>query len=244
MSLVLLVRHGRTEANAAGILAGRTAGLGLDPVGIAAAEALRDRLAAAPVVAAVSSPLERTRQTADIVLDGRLPLAIDDRLVECDYGDWTGVELRRLRRRKLWTAIQTRPSEVTFPRGESFVAMQERAVAAIRDHDSVVTREHGDDAVWIAFSHADVIKAIVTDAIGAPLDRLQRVVIDPCSVTAIRYTPAQPLVHVVNAAGIDPIAALTAPRSAPSGSKSGRVPFHEGVVGGGPGAGPDAATAG
>lgn len=236
MSLGLLVRHGRTEANAAGILAGRTPGLGLDPVGVAAAEALRDRLAGAPIVAAATSPLDRTRQTAEIVLGGRLPVTVDERLIECDYGDWTGIELRRLRRRKLWSTIQERPSQVTFPGGESFAAMQERAVAAIRDLDTAVAREHGDEAIWIAFSHADVIKAIVTDAVGASLDRLQRIVVDPCSVTAIRYTATQPLVHVVNAAGEDPIGALIAPPSRSAGRRRATGAVHDGVVGGGAGA--------
>lgn len=244
MALVLLVRHGRTEANAAGTLAGRTPGLRLDPVGVAAAEALRDRLAGAPLAAAVTSPLDRCRQTAEIVVAGRIPVTADDRLIECDYGTWTGLELARLRRRKLWPAIQNRPSEVTFPGGESFRAMQERAVTAIREHDAAVARDHGDDAVWVAFSHADVIKAIVTDAVGAPLDRLQRIVVDPCSVTAIRYTPGNPLVHVVNAAGLDPIAALIAPPARPRRGRRGRAGVRrapEAVLGGGAGPAPVAA---
>lgn len=244
MGLLILVRHGRTAANATGILAGRTPGLGLDPVGVASAEALRERLAAAPFVAAVSSPLDRCIQTADIVLNGRLPVTIDERLTECDYGDWTGQELQRLRRRKLWPTIQATPSQVTFPGGESFPSMQARGVAAIRDHDAAVIAAHGADAVWIAFSHGDVIKAIITDAVGAPLDHLQRIVVDPCSATAIRYTSGHPLVHVVNAAGPDPIAALVRPPGPGPGSGVRRKARHEGVVGGGGGTETSSAAAG
>jgi probable phosphomutase (TIGR03848 family) len=241
MSLVILVRHGRTAANAAGILAGRTPGLRLDPVGVASAEALRDRLAEAPLVAAVSSPLDRCRQTADIVVNGRLAVTTEPRLTECDYGEWTGQELRRLRRRKLWPTIQATPSQVTFPGGESFPQMQARAVAAIRDHDAAISAAHGPEAVWIAFSHGDVIKAIITDAVGAPLDHLQRIVVDPCSATAIRYTSGHPLVHVVNAAGTDPISALVRPPADGSGTRGRRRPRHDGVVGGGDG--PESARA-
>src|SRR5690625_3959038 len=234
MSLLLLVRHGRTAANATGILAGRTPGVTLDEVGVAAAEALRGRLAHAPLVAAITSPLERCRQTAEIVADGRIPVRTDDGILECDYGEWTGRGLEELRQQSLWETIQQRPSTVTFPGGEAFQDMQNRAVATIREHAAAVDREHGEDAAWLAFSHGDVIKAIITDAMGAPLDRLQRFMVDPCSVTAIRYTGESTLVHVVNAAGPDPIAALLSRQDADTNdTTSDATTAHEGIVGGG-----------
>ncbi len=206
MTTVLLLRHGRTAANTAGILAGWTPGVDLDDRGSEQAAAVADRLRAVPLAAVVSSPLERCRQTAAAVVDGRATSVItDDRLGECRYGDWTGRALKDLAREPLWKVVQQHPSAAVFPgpEGEGLAATQSRAVAAVRDWNAKIAAEHGPDAVWLACSHGDVIKAVVADALGLHLDLFQRIVVDPCSISVVRYTETRPFVVKVNDSGSD-----------------------------------------
>jgi probable phosphomutase (TIGR03848 family) len=202
---VLLVRHAHTAANAAGILAGVGTDGGLDDVGLTQARALAARLAAVPLAAVVSGPLRRCRETADILMaDHAGPsIIVDDRLTECDYGAWTGRPLRELSRERLWRVVQTHPSAVTFPGGESMRAVQARAVDAVRDHDARVAEAAGPEAVWLAVSHSDVIKSVVADTLGMHLDQFQRLVIDPGSLTALRYTDLRPFAVCLNDTGGD-----------------------------------------
>ncbi|WP_422115270.1 histidine phosphatase family protein [Brachybacterium sp. UNK5269] len=201
MATVLLVRHGRTTANATGLLAGRTAGVDLDDVGRGQAALTGDRLAAVPLVAVVSSPLERCRQTAQHLLDRQAatPSAlVEPDLTECDYGQWQGRMLSELATEELWPRVQSQPSAVVFPGGESLAAMQARSVAAIRRHDAAVEAEHGPAAVWAAVSHGDLIKSILADALGMHLDLFQRITVGPSSVSIVSYGPSRPSVHAVN----------------------------------------------
>ena len=208
MATLLLLRHGRTTSNANGTLAGWQP-IELDDAGRAQAEAVAARLRALPLAQVVTSPLIRCRQTV-AALD--VEPAVDDRLIECGYGDWTGQPLRTLAKDPLWKVVQQHPSAVVFPGegGEAMAAMAARAVAAVRDWDAKVTAGHGPDAVWLACSHGDVIKAIVADALGLHLDQFQRLVVDPASLTAIRYTPTRPFVIRINDTGGD-LAGLAPP---------------------------------
>ena len=201
MATVLLVRHGRTTANATGLLAGRTPGVQLDQIGQDQAALAGARLAAVPLVAVVSSPLERCRETAQHIIDRQTGTAltpIEDQLSECDYGDWQGRTLNDLSQEKLWSVVQTQPSAVTFPGGESMAAMQARSVAAIRRLDAGFEAEHGPGAVWVAVSHGDIIKSILADALGMHLDLFQRISVGPASVSIVRYGEARPDVVATN----------------------------------------------
>jgi probable phosphomutase (TIGR03848 family) len=189
MATVLLVRHGRTAANARGVLAGRAPGVGLDEVGREQAARTAERLAAVPLAAVVSSPLLRCRQTARAILDrqpGSPAAPVDRGLTEADYGTWQGRAISDLAREALWSVVQTRPSDAVFPGGEAMAAMQARAVAAIARHDHAVEAEAGAGAVWAAVTHADIIKSVLADAQGLPFDRFQRIAADPASVSIIR----------------------------------------------------------
>ncbi|MFV2120101.1 histidine phosphatase family protein [Streptomyces sp. Act-28] len=194
MATLILVRHGRSTANTAGVLAGRTPGVTLDERGAAQAAALPGRLAEVPLALAVSSPLERCRDTLAPLLAARPGLALhtEERINECDYGDWSGRELAELADEPLMDVVQHHPSAAAFPGGESMRAMQARAVDAVRDWNARVAADHGEDAAYVMCSHGDVIKALVADALGLHLDLFQRVHVDPCSVTAIRYTRTRP----------------------------------------------------
>ncbi|MEJ1180692.1 MULTISPECIES: MSMEG_4193 family putative phosphomutase [unclassified Pseudarthrobacter] len=201
MATVILVRHGRTTANAAGLLAGRAAGVSLDQLGHEQAALTGDRLAAVPVVGVVSSPLERCQQTAQLILDRQAgtPYApLEPDLTECDYGQWQGRTLSDLATEDLWSAVQSQPSSVIFPGGESMAAMQARAVAAIRRHDAAFEAEYGPGAVWVAVSHGDVIKSIVADALGMHLDLFQRINVGPASVSIVHYGAVRPTVYATN----------------------------------------------
>jgi probable phosphomutase (TIGR03848 family) len=201
MATVILVRHGRTTANAAGLLAGRAAGVSLDQIGREQAALAGDRLAVVPLAGVVSSPLERCQQTAQLILarQAGTPYApVDPDLTECDYGLWQGRTLNDLATEDLWAAVQSQPSAVVFPGGESMAAMQGRSVAAIRRHDAAFEAEYGPGAVWVAVSHGDVIKAILADALGMHLDLFQRINVNPASVSIVRYGTSRPSVYATN----------------------------------------------
>ncbi|MDH6130838.1 putative phosphomutase (TIGR03848 family) [Kitasatospora sp. MAA4] len=197
MPTLLLVRHGRSTANTAGILAGWTPGVDLDDTGRSQAAALVDRLTGVPLAQVVSSPLERCRQTLAPLVEARPELGgptVDERFGECHYGDWTGRPLSELALDPLWRTVQDHASAAVFPGGESLRALSHRTVAAAREWDEKIAAEHGPEAVWAVCTHGDVVKAVVADALGMHLDHFQRINVEPCSVTAIRYTPQRPFV--------------------------------------------------
>jgi probable phosphomutase (TIGR03848 family) len=231
VATVLLLRHGRTTANADGGLAGRRP-VELDDLGRAQATAVGARLKGLPLAAVVTSPLIRCRQTVELALPDAVA-TVDDRLIECGYGTWEGQPLKTLAKDPLWTVVQLHPSAVVFPDGEPMAAMAARAAGAIRDWDARVTAEHGPDAMWLACTHGDVIKAIVADALAVHLDLFQRIVADPASLTAIRYTPTRPFLLRLNDTGADP-AALVPPRRT---RRRPRRADSDAVVGGGAGHG-------
>lgn len=236
VSTVVFLRHGRSTANTAGTLAGWTPGVFLDDTGEAQASAVGERIAAAGIAVAevVSSPLDRCLQTADRVVAalGGTPRTVHEGLGECRYGAWTGRPLTELVKEELWQVVQHRPSAARFPSsaayaGESLPEMQERALRAIRETDARIRARHGDDAVWVAVSHGDVIKSVLADAVGAGLDDFQRLHIDPASLSVVRYTGAKPFVLRLNDTGGD-LSTLRPPEHP-------AVPEGDAVVGGGTG---------
>ena len=201
---MVLVRHGRTKANADGVLAGWSPGVFLDEAGEAQAAAVAERLSALPLAALIASPLDRTQQTADAIAVSQradLPRHTDERIGECRYGDWTGKSLAELAKDPMWSVVQSHPSAAIFPgpEGESMRAMQHRAVGAIRDWNARL----GEASVYAVVSHGDVIKAVLADALGMHLDQFQRITVDPCSVSIVRYTTHRPFVLRTNDVGGD-----------------------------------------
>ncbi|HEY5336347.1 MAG TPA: histidine phosphatase family protein [Mycobacteriales bacterium] len=233
MTTLVLVRHGLT-AMTGPVLAGWTPGVHLDERGRKQAEAVAERLAPLPFAALVTSPLERCTDTIAIVarhLTDEPKVHKDKRIAECRYGDWTGRPLKELAKEPMWKVVQAHPSAAIFPGGEGLADVQARAVGAVRDHDTRLRAEHGDDAVWLACSHGDVIKSIVADALGLHLDLFQRITIDPCSVTVIRYTELRPFVVRVNDTGGDVAALVPGKKS----SRRHRKASSDAAVGGGAG---------
>lgn len=232
MTVVLIVRHGLTSTTGKA-LTGWLPGITLDDRGQAQAAAVAGRLSRLPLAAVVSSPLERCMQTAATIAQVQsdpMHVLADDRLGECKYGDWTGQPLRKLTRDPLWRVVQAHPSAVTFPGpdGESMSAMQQRAVSAVREWNAKL----GPDAVYLICSHGDVIKAILADALGMHLDMAQRIQVDPCSLSIIRYTPLRPFVLGMNDTTADAEALAGLARQQPAGRKADA----DAQIGGGAGA--------
>lgn len=217
---VILLRHGRSTSNTAGVLAGRSEGVDLDDKGREQAVGLIDRIGDLPIRAVITSPLLRCRNTV-APLAGSLCLEpfVEDRLAEVDYGEWTGRKIGELGKEPLWRVVQAHPSAAVFPGGEGLAQVQTRAVAAVREHDRRLSEEHGGDALWVACTHGDVIKSLIADAYGMHLDGFQRVTADPASVSVIRYTPLRPFVLHVNHTGGRLAAALRAGPPAKTGDE-------------------------
>jgi probable phosphomutase (TIGR03848 family) len=229
VTTLLLVRHGRTAANAGGVLAGWSDGVDLDDRGREQAQALSERLSEVAVSAIVTSPLDRCRQTAEALAMSRpeTPVHLDDRVGEVHYGDWTGQPLKALAKQPLWKTVQAHPSAVVFPgeHGEAMAAMQGRVLAAVREWNATL----GDDAVYLMVSHADVIKAVLADALGQHLDQFQRIVVDPASLSVVRYEPTRAFVERMNDTG-GGVSGLKAKKRRRSRKRS-----QDAVVGGGAG---------
>jgi probable phosphomutase (TIGR03848 family) len=212
VTTLILLRHGRSSANVAGVLAGRSPGVELDETGRAQAEEVAARLAPIPIAEIVSSPLVRCQQTvAPIAAARELTPVIEPELSEVDYGAWTGETLKVLAKQPLWKVVQQHPSAVVFPDGEGLAGMQARSVGAVRRHAARIGAEHGPQAVWLACSHGDVIKAVLADALATHLDNFQRIMVDTCSVSVVHYTETRPFVARVNDLGGD-VAGLIPPK--------------------------------
>jgi len=201
-TVVLLVRHGQTPTTGK-LLPGRAPGLHLADVGIEQAQRAAERIAALSTVDAIyASPLERARETAAPIAAARgLKTRIDKGLLECDFGDWTGAELKNLMKLPEWNTVQRYPSGFRFPGGESFTEMQNRITATLA---RLAAQHRGHTIVCV--SHADPIKAAVAHAMGTHLDLFQRIVINPCSVSALFLSPGGPAVLTVN--NVDELSAL------------------------------------
>jgi probable phosphomutase (TIGR03848 family) len=199
VTTVLFIRHGLTSLTGA-VLTGWTPGVHLDDRGRAQVISLGERVRSVALAAVVTSPLERCLETAEALLAGRSPvpaLHVDDRFGEVGYGSWTGRSVKDLRKEPLWRVVQGHPSAAAFPDGEGLAAMAARAAAGVQAWNAQL----GPDATYAVVSHADVIKALVADALGLHLDGFQRIAVDPASLTAIRYAELRPLVLRVNDTG-------------------------------------------
>jgi len=182
---VVLLRHAHSTANLKGVLAGRDNRVGLSPRGRREAEELADLLATQKFDAIYSSPLRRCKETiAPLLVLKKQKVEFLDDLLEMEYGRWSGKSLPLLAKEELWKAIQSRPSTVRFPGGESFPEM------SVRANQAVMTKAAGKSRILIV-SHGDVIKSIVAFHLGLTLDLFQRISIDPASITTIRLPHSQ-----------------------------------------------------
>ena len=158
MPILYLVRHAQSTANAQGVLAGRLPGISLDKKGTKQAEKLAKFLTTIEFEKIVVSPLERTQETATILKPG-VELKLDYRIAECDYGDWSGKKIENLQKEELWKTVQSKPSEVIFPKGEPMAEMFSRSWNAVKFWNEEITGN------YLMVSHADVIKSIFAESL-------------------------------------------------------------------------------
>ena len=196
MTLVLLLRHGANDW-VHGRLAGWTPGVHLNDEGRRQAADLSRRLGDLSIDALYSSPLERCVETAQAVAEPRgLPISLDEQIGEVRYGEWQGAELKQLYTHELWPGVQHYPSGTRFPQGETLGEAQMRIVRAI---DQLRSR-HPEQTIAIV-SHADLIKLATAYYIGLHIDLFQRLVINPCSLTALQFERMGPRLLACNDTG-------------------------------------------
>ena len=182
MPLFLLIRHGENDYVKKGFLAGRTPGVNLNKAGQEQARLLAEKLAAAPIKAIYSSPLERALQTAEPLAKALgVEVSLRPGLTEVEVGDWTGMKLNRLRSQKLWNVVQFSPSRMQFPGGETFAQAQYRICQELE----VLSKQHEPMDLVICVTHADPIRLAVAYFVGMPLDTFQRLAVAPASITAL-----------------------------------------------------------
>jgi len=196
VTLLLLMRHG-TNDWVHGRLAGWTPGVHLNDEGKAQAAALSERLGDLPIAAIYTSPLERCVETATAIARPRgLDLRLVEQIGEVRYGEWQGAELKELYKHELWPGVQFYPSGTRFPNGETLGEAQMRMVQAL---DGL--RERHPKETIAVFSHADIIKLAIAHYVGMHMDLFQRLVINPCSLTAIAFERMGPRLLAFNDMG-------------------------------------------
>ncbi len=227
---VILLRHGRSTANTAGVLAGRGADIHLDEHGRGQAEAVAQRLAGITLARIISSPLERCLETVGpLAAATGLAVEIESDVIEVDYGSWTGRALRDLASEELWKIVQRHASAAVFPDGEALAAVSSRAVSAVRRQLKLTS----SSGVLLVCAHGDVIKSILADALGMHLDAFQRIHVSPASLSVIRYTATGTVVERVNDSG-DLTALLAAPAADGTAEQTPeQLRSSDAVVGGG-----------
>lgn len=175
-----LVRHAAHDS--ADRLVGRMEGIRLGATGRAQAERLSERMRRETIEAVLTSPRERTRETAEaIVAACRLAAAEPcSQLDEIDFGEWSGKTFAELEADPDWRHWNAVRSHARTPGGESMLDVQRRVLACMK------RLAHGHERKAFALvSHADVIKAVVCHVLGMPIDGWSRFEIDPASITTV-----------------------------------------------------------
>lgn len=195
MTELFLIRHAENNWVSTGRLAGWTPGVHLNAHGRLQAQALGERLAAMRLAAIYASPLERAVETADAIAAPYPGLAVQllDGVGEVRFGQWEGKSLSKLRRQPLWSAVQSYPSRVAFPGGETFRQAQARAVEAIEQ----LAARHPQQRVAVV-SHSDVIKLILAHFLGLHLDLFQRIEVAPASLSLLHLAADRPTIRCIN----------------------------------------------
>ncbi len=197
MTYLLLIRHGENEWVTSHRLAGRTPGVHLNDRGREQAQQLAARLAGLPIAAVYSSPLERCMETAAPLAQALdLPVLPEPGVLEVDYGEWQGGNLKELAKRPEWRLVQVYPSGFRFPGGESLREVQNRAVDTLER----LRQKHAGEIIAV-FTHGDVVRTSLAYYLGTPLDLFQRLSIEPASVSVLGFHRFGPRILRVNDTG-------------------------------------------
>ena len=183
MTTFLLLRHAHSVANKAGILAGQLEGIGLSKDGIAQVNKLTSSFENLKIDRIISSPMQRCLETVEgIARSKRKRISIDKRLIEMNYGSWSGKKLSKLSRMKEWKVIQTKPSAFRFPQGESFKELEKRIESLLKD----LSRKYPKETILL-ITHGDIVKIAASLTVGSGLNNFQKFAVDPCSLTTLSW---------------------------------------------------------
>lgn len=203
----LLIRHGENDWVGTDRLAGRTPGVHLNEKGQQQAQALVQLLHQQPIAAIYSSPLERCLQTAQpLAVERNLPLVAEEGILEVDYGEWRGGNLKELAKLPAWHQVQHYPSTFRFPGGETLREVQGRAVNTVER-----LREAHPNQVVALFSHGDVIRTTLAHYMGTALDLFQRVIVSTASISILAFFEQTPAILGVNYLAQLPVLAIKEP---------------------------------
>ena len=194
MTTFIVLRHAQSTANERGVLAGQLPGIHLTATGVSEAEAVRSALSGRKIDRILTSPLERCLETVEpLAANRKLKVIIDHRLIEMNYGRWSGKKLKLLSIRPMWRTIQSAPSQVRFPDGESFVDMANR----VRDLLDSLRRKYPNESILLV-THGDITKFIATYFMDLPLDHIQKFVVKPASISIYHCKKDKVLIELLN----------------------------------------------
>ena len=194
MTTFLLLRHAHSVANNAGILAGQLEGIGLSKDGTAQVKKLTPSFENIKIDRIISSPMQRCLETVEVIARSKKKrIFIDKRLIEMNYGSWSGKKLSKLSRMKDWKVIQTKASAFRFPQGESFKELERRIESLLKD----LSRKYPKEIILL-ITHGDVIKIAASLTVGCGLDNFQKFAVDPCSLTTLSWGPKNRMLLTFN----------------------------------------------
>jgi broad specificity phosphatase PhoE len=188
-----LIRHGSNDYLGRA-LAARLPNVGLNEAGQAEAERVTRHLQSQPIRHVLSSPMQRCRETAEPLAKALgLQIEISDAINEVDFGDWQGAELKALDADERWKKWNSFRSGHALPRGETVVAIQARVAGEMIRLAKQFAGEH------VALcSHGDPIRAALCYWLGMPLDFLQRLEVDPGSISEVALGGDTAVVRRIN----------------------------------------------
>ncbi len=199
MTKFYLIRHGNSMAGES--IPGRLPGVSLSDDGRRQIKVLAEKLAVGSVDHICASPLERTRQSADIIAH-RLnkPIEFVEDLIEIEFGAWTGKQFTELKGDPKWKQWHQFRSGARIPGGEMVIEVQARMVNQIER-----LRQQFSNGNVVVVSHGDPIRSIICHFAGISIDNMLKIRVDTASLTVlliddcwaefmcINYTEAPPL---------------------------------------------------
>ena len=183
--MLIIVRHGRTAANAKGLLQGRVDNP-LDSQGLEQAERIKGALGSVDVV--VSSPLQRAVQTAEPL---GLPCRVDERWIELDYGEWDEKPVNEITKEQ-WTRWRS-DSSFTPPGGESLDGLDRRVGEACEE-----LLPEAEDLNIAIFTHVSPIKSAVSWVLGAEKQISWSLNVGQAQITRIAIRQGRPVLVSFN----------------------------------------------
>ncbi len=201
---LFLIRHGENEWTERGALAGRTPSVPLNDKGKEQAQQVAERLKEQPITAVYSSPLLRCLETAEPLAAAlNLSVSVEPGILEVDYGEWRGGELKELGKRPEWRLVQIYPGGFRFPGGETLREVQNRVITTLER----IRTEHAGEVIAV-YAHGDVLRTSMAYYLGMPLDLFQRIQISTASISLVAFHRFGPSILAMNDSGGFPVIKL------------------------------------